>query len=255
MKMEMLARGSRAVGAVHGVDRTDRLYRRPGMDLDTAPAPTARHAPEPPDPARRRLRGKAPELLLESALIVLSVLLGFAVNEWQQRQAQRELTRNVLANFRREIALNLRTLERIQPKHARLTERLRAAAAAPHGDSTAFQVFAARMEGEMEMVPLKEAAWEAASATGALRLLPYETSAALSETYAVQRGFLGSSRQRFSDRFFSPQNFEPASQRSVLWTQYMMMNEITQQEGYLIGIYRHMLGRLPRPRDGDGDGS
>ena len=220
------------------------------MDTDTAPAPPAHAEPGPPPPRRRWTWGPAPKLLLEAALIVLSVLLGFAANEWQQRESERALTRTVLANFRREISLNLATLERVQPKHARLAVRLDTAAAAAHGDSTAFQVFRARMEGGLDILPLQEAAWEAAAATGALRLLPYRTSSTLSETYIVQRGFLGQTIARFSDRFHSPANHDPAAQRSMLATEHMLMVELSEQEAYLMEIYRTALRTLPASGDG-----
>jgi hypothetical protein len=112
-------------------------------------------------------------------------------------------------------------------------------------------VFAARMpEGGLELSPLRDAAWETASTTGALRLLDYETASVLSETYLVQRTLIGQSMQRLSEQFLAPANFDPASQRTMLRTEHMLMNELASQEASLITIYRQTLRKLPRAGDG-----
>jgi hypothetical protein len=219
------------------------------MDSDTATEPGT--VTRPPVRRRRRRRAhageSAPRLLLEAALIVLSVLLGFAVNEWQQNRADRKLAHSVLANFRREIAQNLATLERTQPRHAQLVQRLEAASARAHGDSAAFDVFAAMMPpGGLELKPLPDAAWQTANTTGAFRLLDYETAAMLSETYLVQRTLIGDSMERLSGQLLSPANFDPAAQRTMLRTEYMLTNELSAREAYLIGVYRQTLAKLPK---------
>lgn len=204
---------------------------------------------EPRRPARRRAAWwtggeSVGRLLLEGALIVISVLLGFAVNAWQQRQSERELSQRVLANFRREVETNLRTVQRTLSIHRTLAERLKTAAARPHPDSSAFEVFVTQMPRDgLGMEPLQEAAWETAQSTGALRLLKYETAAELSSTYVIQR--TASQTQRlFIERFMSPANYDPAQQRTMLLTSHMLMLELSGQEGYLVEIYRKMLREL-----------
>ncbi|MFL5539830.1 MAG: hypothetical protein ACJ8J0_12595 [Longimicrobiaceae bacterium] len=220
-------------------------------DADPHPAPGApspgEGAPAPAAAPRHRWAAGTPRLLLEAALIVLSVLLGFAANEWQQTRSERALAQNVLDNFRRELQANLATVQRIYPRHRAFTERLGEAAASAHGDSTAFEVFAARMPADgLELAPLQEAAWETASSTGALRLLDYPTAALLSETYLIQRASTARTIERISDRFLSPGNFDPAAQRTMLRSQHMLFVELSGQESYLVEVYRKALARLPR---------
>lgn len=57
------------------------------------------------------LAGTSSRLLLESALIVLSVLIGFALSEWRAGRVDRERAAAALENFRREINENLAELE------------------------------------------------------------------------------------------------------------------------------------------------
>lgn len=220
------------------------------MTLHDAPAPPA-DVERPREPRRSRpsrgwLGADSPRrLLLEGALIVLSVLLGFAVNAWQQRQNERDLAERVLANFQREIQENLSTLRRSQPLHRQFADRLQAAARQQHADSSAFEVFASLMPREgLALAPLKEAAWETAQSTGALRLLDYRIASQLSETYVIQRGTMMQTQRLISERFLAPPNFDPAQQRTMLMTSYMLMVELSGQEAYLIEVYQSTLRQL-----------
>jgi hypothetical protein len=221
---------------------------------DASPSPSPdddRTRPEREPPGRRWIgHTPAPKLLLEAALIVLSVLLGFALNAWQQRRAERELTRSVLANFRREIEANLATVRRIHPKHRALAERLEAAARTPHADSAAWDVFVARMPRDgLDLAPLQEAAWETASSTGALRLLDYETASVLSGTYLAQRASMARTVDRISERLLSPESFERARQETMLKTAHVLFVELSGQETFLIEVYEKALRQLPPAAD------
>ncbi len=216
-----------------------------GPAPEDAPLASPLEAPPnaaPAAPARPgRTRGA---LLLESALIVFSVLLGFALSEWREHVRERALARDVIANTRLEIGENLETLRRMRPTHIEMARRLRAAADRDTA-GTAFDAFyAAFPEGGIGM-SLRDAAWQTAVSTGALRLLDYEDAALLSATYDVQRTTLVSTQQRISDRFLSPQNFDPAMRRAMVLTHHMLLVELTGQEGHLIEVYQRALRELP----------
>ncbi|MBC7895028.1 MAG: hypothetical protein H7066_06430 [Cytophagaceae bacterium] len=185
------------------------------------------------------------KLAIEGALIVLSVLLGLALSEWREGVQEQKLAHNALVNFRREIAANLARLEKAQPGHAAMAQRL-ADANTGRGEQTAFDVFVANMpEGGLDTQPLAAVAWETAEGTGALRLLDYETAALLSETYTVQSATLLPTLQRLSDRFLSPGNFDPAQRPQMVRTHRMLLVELSGQETYLMEIYRRALAALP----------
>lgn len=197
----------------------------------------------------RRLRGSsvAGRFGFESVLIVLSVLVGLALNEWRELRAERARAETALVNFRRELAENLATLERRQPKHAALAERLQRAAEQDRPGETAFASFRQLMpEGGLDNAPLRDAAWETALSTGALRLLDYEPAALLSETYLVQRRAIEQTVQTMAARFLMPENFQPALRRPMLQTHGMIFVELSGQESYLIDVYRQALRRLDR---------
>ena len=184
-------------------------------------------------------------LLMESALVVLSVLLGLALGEWRDHARERALARTALRTFRQEIAGNLAMLETAQPKHAAFAKRLGDAAARPATDD-AFTSFVATMPaGGLDTKPLRDVAWETAQTTGALRLLDYETAALLSETYLVQRDALQPTLARLADRMMIPENFTPSQRAAMLRTHQMLLVELSGQEAYLMELYRRVLGKLP----------
>lgn len=212
---------------------------------DSAAVPTE-NAPDT-RPAKRRA-GASSRLLLESALIVLSVLLGFALSEWRENQIERERADLALESFRREIQANFATLKRVHPKHVQLAERLGAVARADTvSGGTAFDVLVALLpEGGLDTPPLREAAWEAAVSTGALRLLNYETAALLSETYQIQRFTIVPTVQRLSERVMDLPNFDPRTRNMALRVHHMVLLELTGQEAYLMEAYQRTLAQLPR---------
>lgn len=214
--------------------------------LHPPPAEQARTERSPRAVQRREWVAK---IVLESLLIVLSVVLGLALNEARQKRADAELARTVLANFRREIEQNLAMLEQVQPRHALLASRLREAASERRSEPTAFAVFAASMpEGGLGDTTLREAAWQTASSTGALRLLDYGTASRISEVYSLQHTSVGPTIQRVLDRVLAPETFDPARKEVMIQAVHMQIQELSGQEAYLIGVYRRTLKELPTRR-------
>lgn len=211
-------------------------------------SPPSTRAEHPPVAHRRsvgRVVGRAPRLLVESMLIVLSVLLGFAATEWRDRRAEQALAADALQNFRREIRQNLVVLDSVYPKHVALAARIDTALGTPRSGESAFQALVRAMPaGGISIPPLAEAAWETAASTGALRFLGYEQAARLSETYQVQRTTLVQTTLRLEDRLSAPEDFDPARRDAMLRVYQLLFRELSGQETYLTTVYRTTLRQL-----------
>lgn len=198
--------------------------------------------------ARTVDRNRVPRLAIESLLIMLSVLLGFAANQWHDRRAERALAAQALESFRHEIKENLATLEQVQPKHLDMSNRLKAAAAVASPNQTGFEaLYAAMPPGGISVPPLSNAAWETATSTGALRLIGYDRAARLSAPYHVQTTTINAVRQRIEDRLTAPENFDPSHRQQMLRAQSLLFLELSGVETYLAGLYREALKVLDRP--------
>jgi hypothetical protein len=139
------------------------------------------------------------------------------------------------------------SLERVQSRHAAFARRLAEALAdsTSRSSETAFAVFARNLpEGGLQTPPMKEAAWETATSTGALRLLDYDVAALLSEIYLVQRSTLVPTVALLSERLYAPGSFEEAEREAFVSVHRMLLVELAGREAYLIEVYRNALARL-----------
>jgi hypothetical protein len=137
--------------------------------------------------ARRRAREWLGRVFIESLLIMLSITMALAVDQWKSDRQDRALARKSLQSFQREIQLNHRRLEDIAPYHAGLRAMLaKMDSAGRPGDAELREVVG--REG-LRLPSLLDAAWQTALATGVLRHMDYETVSALSMTYTLQSRF------------------------------------------------------------------
>jgi hypothetical protein len=207
-------------------------------------SPPDQGQPERRGPVTTALTRSRVRLLLESALIVLSVFLAFGLNEWRQARADRALVRTVLVSFGQEIESNLGRLEEFKPRHDRVAANLAAMGEAEVGGRPAFRVLMEANPYPTLIMPPDEAAWETAVSTGALRLLDYQTAAILSRIYSAQRNAVGHTALRLSEIVFSPAMFEPDAGAPTLLSVQVLLSELAAQEAWLIGEYRAALERL-----------
>lgn len=143
------------------------------------PDPAPAHPAAPP---HRPARGWLHESALQSLLIVLSVALGFAVNEWGQRRTQRDRAVQALAAVRAELAAN-RAAAAASQAHHRLVH-----------DTLSAYVRAGRLPPErvyylMHMfspAPLLGTAWASARESRATDELPYPLVLQLARAYDWQ---------------------------------------------------------------------
>jgi hypothetical protein len=207
-----------------------------------------------PDGAPAARLSGTPEWLLrvsiESLLIVMSILLALAVDQWRENRNNRLLALQSLEIFERELERNLARLDDVIPYHNGLRDVATEMAAEPE------RIVEVRslMEG-LRPVVLQNTAWEAALATGALRHIDVETVAALSWTYSNQERF------REELRVGAPR-MVPGAGANLTEVQQAVayLTEMTRSEQELHGYYVEALEtlaraigprRTPRPAPGD----
>lgn len=151
-------------------------------ELDPSPPAT-----DADSPSRRRL-ATTPEWLLrvsiESLLIVLSILLALAVDEWREGRSNEALARQSLQIFAREIEQNLAMMNDAVPYHMGLQQVVAEMAA----DADRVVDVQSILEG-LQPIILQNTAWETALATGAFRHMDVNTVSRLSRMYSMQQRF------------------------------------------------------------------
>jgi hypothetical protein len=181
-------------------------------------------------------------LLFESALIVFSVLLGFALTEWRASVADRELASRVLTDVVAEVEQNLATLNGQIAQHRQMIESLRAVDAAAT-DASGWDIAISAMSGGPGAVPMRQAAWQATVSSGALRLMDYDISAALSDIYTTQIDVYGDVAGP-ATHLFIPESFRPDARSETVQLFLWSMIILEGQERYLKAVYEEHLPTL-----------
>ena len=183
-------------------------------------------------------------LAVESGLIVISVVLGFAVSEWRQASSDRQLADRVLRNVRIEIEHNLTRVEERLSRHQRMIQAFGSVELSDDRQS-GFDVMLAtlnKLGGGMDLAPLRQGAWDAAVSAGALRLMDYDVASALSEIYGAQAHLI-----RMTDHLYvvyQPTTFERGKQRESVQMLHTLLMEVENSLKALLDLYQKHLPQL-----------
>ena len=190
--------------------------------------------------------GKTPaHWLLEGLLIVVSVLLAFAVGEFREGRANRELTTRALNGIKAEMEHNLATLEPFVPMHTRWLAALQKADAST-GSQAAMDVFFATrpplpLDGKSPFPFLRRSAWDAAISGGALRLIDYDVAAALADVYRAQELAAANVERLANGALSSTTTYDPASRAASVRLLWLTLADIESAEVLLLDLYRQHL--------------
>ncbi|MEF8797187.1 MAG: hypothetical protein V5A22_10595 [Salinivenus sp.] len=121
-----------------------------------------------------RVRDRLPwrQLLVESVLVVLSVLLALALNAWYDHSQEQEKVRRALRGLHAELVDNRKRLQFRVSHHRALLDTFRT-------DSLSF-----RKPLSLRNIDINTQAWETAQQTGTIGLMDYEVASRVSGAYA-----------------------------------------------------------------------
>ena len=196
-------------------------------------------------------------MLVESVLVVGSILLALALDEWNEGQDYQDLATLSLVNFEREIQQNRLRLEDVTPFHVGLRDvlaniqqnRLRLEDVTPMpvdcGRAGGAAVPATTIRNILEGFQpalLVSTAWETAVATGALGYMDYEVVAGLSRTYNLQERLATLSRSGMNDLLMG--GFRNEETDLLIYTANRYVRELTEAEQGLQVVYDLVLGLI-----------
>jgi hypothetical protein len=129
--------------------------------------------------------------IFEAGMILIGLLGGFALNEWQQSRERRERAAQMLSVIRSELKENLTIMQEVSAYNTAVVERLRAlrskgARAMPPGTLDG-PLFAQRA--------LTSAAWMSAQSGGVVTDIPIEAALRLARVYESQQDYSDSASE------------------------------------------------------------
>jgi len=186
-----------------------------------------------------------PRVVFESLLIVVSILLALALDEWQEDLEIEELVDRSVQSFEQEVRRNKMRVEDVAPYHIGLQEIL---TRLDEGEGVkSLMEYRNIMEGFQPTLLLRTA-WDTSVATGALSRMDYELVAALSQTYDAQNRFnelysIGSNAILTSARL-NVENLDLSIYNAIRF-----MSEVTAAEAHLEAVYEVTLDLIQEYKD------
>jgi len=188
-------------------------------------------------------------ILVESALIVFSILLALAVNSYVEARKDRRLTERALRGVRDELTTNLQTIRDIRAYHDTLARETAAVDAARQATSyVAFRAHAPAWRG-FHNPTLDGTAWQSAVTLGTVANMGYDTVRVLSSAYDFQAKF-----DQYTSASIPTFDFADAVMPSTIRRMYVFIETMRIQEDTLANRYTQALQVLggdsaaPAPR-------
>ena len=173
--------------------------------------------------------------LVESVLVVGSILFALALDSWAEDREYAELADQSLGIFESEILRNKAGLEDVVPFHSGIRELL----GQMLGVSEIEVDLRSIMEG-IETPVLLSTAWETALATGALTHMDVQIVSALSLTYSIQERFAAESRTQ-RPRLATGASLSEAMLRERVHEAHDYMVTLTRGESELMTVFGQAL--------------
>lgn len=174
-----------------------------------------------------------PQVIIESILIVLSILIALGLDSWRENREDEEFVRTALSNFLTEIQQNKARLELDAAYNAGFRQVMN-----QHyldGDIETVDEFVS-MVGSYNPVALQTTAWDTALATGSLAKMDYNLVTALSQTYSQQDRYHTITSSGVSD-LTSPQFLSEANLKLAVYNSTRFLNAATAIEEDLGATY------------------
>lgn len=182
-----------------------------------------------------------PRALVESVLIVVSILLALALDEWQEDQEIQELIDRSIANFVNELTQNRSRIEDVSAYHQGVRQILQQRRAGNGLDSREFRNI---MEA-LQPIVLTSSAWQTAVATGALGRMDFELVSALTLTYNTQLRFDDNYRSELRT-LLTPNSLQQQNLELTTYNATRFVADVTAEEAELSVYYQQTLNILEK---------
>ncbi len=194
-------------------------------------------------------RIKAPKILRESLLIVLSILLALVINEWRANQKLEAEKEKILASITLELENNLESLQLVYPYHQRISQSLNELLTDQYvedslGDRTGIELFLHYSGHHFQEPRVQANAWQTAQLSGTMSQFDNEIIYRLSALYELQNEGVETGWKKSVEMFYGTDSFEPSKNRAVLLKIQLAMNSLAGMERYLIEKHEETLAFL-----------
>ena len=181
-----------------------------------------------------------PQVLIESALIVISILVALGLDEWREKREDAETAQHALSNFVSEVQQNQARVNAGASFNKGLLNVLKGRYAGSGINSV--DEFVNMVESYSPLV-LQSTAWDTALATGSLAKMDYNLVSRLSLTYGLQNRYQLATRSGVAN-LTSPQNLSEDRLDLAIYNSVRYLEDITNMEQELGVVYFEVTNTL-----------
>ena len=192
-------------------------------------------------------------ILIEALLIVFTVLLALALNEWRNNVKEENTKIAVLNNIIKEIENNKRLIEEVTGYHEKVFTTFEEYNSNDSLWSTlpnmpGITAFMPIMDQGIKPAILQSGAWKSAELSGVVNSIDYETLYVLSNLYSVQELGTQTTWKSLASIFMEPGSHSNDMRRQIAVTMQLGFRELYYQEQGLVGQYDAALQHLEKYR-------
>lgn len=200
------------------------------------------------------LSNRTQELLFQSFLIVLSVLLALFLDEARNDYKLGRQRDAILGNVLAELRANAASLDEVHRYHGETSRRIGAFLDSLDGRPIDPPIPAVRLigqliDGSIREPALQQTAWETARLSPAFGLIPYDTIYPLTYLYDVQAKGAETTWQLIATQFFEHPIYDAAMTERTLLMLSFTFNELQSQERSLLAHIHDVIERVCETHD------
>ena len=206
-----------------------------GESIQSAPEQGAGALHEKESPIRK--------ILIESALIVFSILLALGVNEWADSRKQAALTERAVRAIREEIAGNAQRIREVRAYHQTLMDESKRADTLHMIHSYAdFRRIAPNWSG-FRNPELDATAWQSANTLGVVPNIGFDTVRTLSRLYLLQTKF-----DQYAETSLPTFDFSDSAMPNTVRRMWVFVQTMATLEDTLLNRYQDAERLIGAPR-------
>jgi hypothetical protein len=188
------------------------------------------------------------KLGIESLLIVFSVLLALALNEYMSVRKEEERTRHVLISIREELRENEKIIRNWHQIHQKILKNIAHYRNNPQAQDSLvvnnqFQ-FNRIFSGTVIPNLVRSTAWETAKSNGTLQNLDLSLANTLSDMYDMQAIGVTRTADKLIALIYERETHEQERVGQTLVMLEIVLSELVGQESYLLQVYDDVLKKV-----------
>ena len=193
-----------------------------------------------------KFSNKTNDYIIQVFLIVGSVLLALWLDQMMADRAENKKMEVTINNIISEVENNIKAVEAVVGYHKKVSSNLSSFIDTVEFnsiDKNAMEIIAGFIPNGLQVARMQNTAWNMAIETETISLFKYEMAYDMTELYDLQTRGVESTTTKIMDYLTNPSLFDIEQNTEVTMVFHFAMNELSNQEGFLIEEYKRFMNK------------